>query len=228
LQRLIKIAGWSLPADEANVHASMESFYEALTDYWYGSTPPRRKHSGWQFFGRAQGCDIGHRRNAKESSPTEWALDLEGPLFGEILNGGFIQFVDNNPFVLDETALMLSVFGPKAACQQFWEMVGPLSVQLQSLKHKLITTEGKVADAFWTEVDALIDQHYRSAVDPSIEEEWTRNYIGEEDLFGENYRFGRADPSEPWATTIARNILDHAIANAQELGVDLTYEDFTT
>ncbi|CAN1536495.1 hypothetical protein MCELHM10_01591 [Paracoccaceae bacterium] len=204
----------------------MESFYEAVTDYWYGSTPPRRKHSGWQFFGRAQGCDIGQRRIAKESLTSDWALDLEGPLFGQILNGGFIQFVDNCPFVLDETALMLSVFGPRTAFEQFWEMVGPLAVQVQSLRQRLIASDGKVDDIFWMKVDTLIDQFYRDPVDPGVEEEWTRSYIGDDNLFGSNRRFGEVDPSEPWATTIARNILKHAIANAHELGVQLTYDGY--
>ncbi len=32
------------------------------------------------------------------------------------------------------------------------------------------------------------------------------------------------NPSEPWAATIARNILKQAILNAHELGVELTFE----
>ncbi len=145
-------------------------------------------------------------------------------MFGEILNGGLIQFVDNTPFALDETALMLSVFGPKAAFEQFREMVGPLSRHLQPFRQKLIAANGGIDEEFWTEVDDLIDQYYREPVDPATEEAWTQKYLGDDDLFGELYRFGDANPSEPWAATIARNILKQAILNAHELGVELTFE----
>ena len=224
MTRLLKIADWHVPDADTNVHASIASLGEALISYWYGTTPPRRPFSGTEFVGRAHGCDSRQRRIRQESTKTEWALELFGPLFDEIGNGGFIQFVDNMPFVLDETTLMLSAFGPREAHDSFWKMVKPLSEKVKPYRDQFITANGQVDEDFWISVDDLVDTYYRDPVAPEVEEEWTRNYVGKGNLFGANHSFGEYSSSEPWATTIARNILVFAIESAPDLGVELTYK----
>lgn len=224
MRRLVKIAGWSIPHADANVHEAVGELYDALSDYWYGGDEPRQVYDWRVFTGRAQGCDLGARRQSKEISPLEWALELEGPLFGQIMNGGFIQFVDNCPFVLDETAMMLRAFGPAEAFETYWDMVAPLSARLNEARKQLLESQGKHGTAFWDGVDELIDRYYRRSVSPETEKDWISRFIGSDDLFSAKHGFGTMDASEPWATTIARNILKAAIAKADHLEVDLTYE----
>ncbi|MBL9045906.1 MAG: hypothetical protein JNK34_01115 [Tabrizicola sp.] len=226
MRRLLKIAGWPVPSADANVHEAIYELYDALSDYWYSGVQPRRVYDWRVFTGRAQRCDLNSRRLTNKISRVEWALELEGPLFGEILNGGFSQFVSNNPFILDETALMLSAFGPHAAFEQFWEIVGPLAVQLQDHRQRLILSGGQIDGTFWTKVDHLFDRYYDSGVDQALDDLWTQSYIGDDDLFSEEARFGASDQSEPWATTVSRNILRYAIENAHDLGVELTFEGY--
>lgn len=222
--RVAKIAGWRVPDAKTNVHVAIGDMYEALTAYWYDGNPPRRKPPEQVFFGRAGSCDIGHMRVEGKLTTTEWALELEGPLVGQILNGGFDQFVDNCPFVLDETASMLKKFGPRGAAESFWALVGPFSKKMQPFRQKLLANSCADDSSFWDDVDELLERHYFDIVPDEASDHWAQQYLGGVDLYGEDAHFGEPKATEPWATTTARAILNYAIDHASSLGVDLEYD----
>ncbi|GAB1363485.1 hypothetical protein MASR1M32_27210 [Rhodobacter sp.] len=225
MKQLLKIADWTIPAPETDVFDAADGLRDALVAYWYGGDPPRRSFSGAEFVGRAQGCDLSSIRISKQLTCVELALELAGPLLGNILNCSFTQFVFNCPFVLDETALMLKSFAPRQAFEGYWKMVGPLASRMEEPRQRLLASGGDVGDAFWHDVNHLIDEYFHNRVSVDFEDEWTTSYIGNTEIQGKCFSFGLPTAAEPWSITVARGIVDLAISKPFDLGVDLTFEE---
>lgn len=163
---------------------------------------------------------------AQEMSVAEWALEVEGVLKGETINGGLGQFIDNRPFLVPEAARLIDIFGPPDALRLFARMTSAFVGELSKHRADLIAAESNGDDDWRERYYRIFDKHIDEIVDDVDYDAWHRLYFGNDDgtYEGEGL-FGSPRPGEGWDTTIARNVLTYCIEHATDFGVSVEYSN---